>query len=383
MLEKIKRSRIWPITRKEFLHLTRDIRTLLITFALPVVMIILYGYALTFDIRQIPMAVRDHDKKPLTREIVKKFESSGYFKLVGMPENPKEEEEYFLSGKASVLVNFDEGFSGKVISGKGASMQVIVDGADANTAIISMNYINGIMQEYSKGIILNIFSKKGIRPFDGLLPIDSRPRVLYNPELKSINFLVPGIISFVLMILAALITSLSIVSEKTRGTMEQLLATSIKPIEIMIGKLLPYVLIGFCDVLLCVGTGYFVFKVPIRGSLILLFIESTIFIFGSLGLGILISTIAKRQEDAIILGVMTTMLPSILLSGFIFPIESMPKVIQVITYIVPARYFLTIMRGIFLKGIGIEHLWLDTLFLIIFSFLMIGLAAKQFRKRLD
>lgn len=375
--------RVTSIMRKEFFHIMRDTRTLVITFALPIVMLILYGYALTFDIKNIPTVVRDMDNKPVTREIVRKFEASRYFKVVANVESYSEAEKYFLSGRANVIINFDRGFAQDVLSGKKATVQVILDGADANTATVSIGYINGILQDYTKSIIVSTLSRTGVKNAENMIPIDAKTRVWYNESLRSMNFLVPGIISMVLMILAALITSLSIVSEKTRGTMEQLIVTSIRPVEIMIGKLLPYVLIGFLDVVLCVAFGSTVFGVPIKGSILLLFIESTIFIFGSLGLGLFISTISDNQENAVIIGMMTTMLPSILLSGFVFPIEGMPWIIQLITYVVPARYFLTILRGIFLKGIGIAYLWPDTLMLIAFGCIMIALSAKRFSKRLD
>ena len=384
MIDKIKQSAIFPIMQKEFIHIVRDTRTLLITFAIPVVMLVLYGYALTFDIKNIPLAVRDMDNTSFTRQIIEKFKASGYFVVVKNVSSYKEEEKLFLSGKISAAVNIDDGFTSDVISKRGGVLQVVVDGADANTAVVASGYINGILQDITKGMIAKTFSfGTSLRSVDDLIPLDAKIRVWYNPELRSANFLVPGIISMVLMILAALITSLSIVSEKTRGTMEQLLASPIKPIEIMIGKLLPYVVIGFGDVLLCVSIGNAVFKVPIKGDVVLLFVESIIFIFGSLGLGLLISTMAKRQEDSVLLGVMTTMLPSILLSGFVFPIDSMPRVIQLVTYLVPARYFLNILRGIFMKGVGLKYLWPDTLLLIVFGVLMLALSAKQFKKRLD
>ena len=383
----MKKTKIWPITKKEFLHIVRDTRTLLITFALPVVMLILYGYALTFDIKNIPVVLRDMDNKPLTRQLVEKFKSSGYFVVAARTDSFASAEKYFLSGKANMIINIDQGFSGRVLSGRTSELQIIVDGSDANTAVVSINYINGILRDFSKNIILKtIRTSAGVNSragADELFPINAKPRVWYNPELKSMNFLVPGIISMVLMILGGLITSLSIVGEKAKGTMEQLIATSIKPYELMIGKLLPYVLIGFCDVLLCVGVSVIVFNVPIKGSIFLLFVESAIFMFGVLGMGMLISTLADRQENAIILGAFTTMLPSLLLSGFMFPIENMPKIIQAVTYLVPARYFFTILRGIFLKGIGIAYLWPDTLMLCLFGVLMVFLASRGFKRTLD
>lgn len=383
MIQAILKSKITVIMRKEFLHIVRDTRTLLITFALPVVVLILYGYALNFDIKNIPMVVRDLDNKPLTRDLIRKFESSRYFTVVKRTDSIDEENSYFLNDKAKMAVNFNPGFSADVISGKGAQLQIVVDGSDANTAVVAIGYINSILMDYSQGIIVKTFSAQGIKSSSSLFPIDAKPRVWYNEELKSVNFLIPGIISLVLMILAALITSLSIVSEKTRGTMEQLLSTSIKPYEIMFGKLLPYIAIGLGDVLLCVSVGVIVFKVPIRGSVLLLIIESMIFMFGTLSLGLLISTIAKKQEDAVLAGMLMTMLPSILLSGFVFPIESMPRIIQLITLFVPARYFLTILRGIFLKGVGLEYLWPDTLLLVLFGVLMITIASRRFKKKLE
>jgi len=379
----MNKKRIIAVTKKEFLHAFRDKRMLVIIFALPVVMLMLYGYALTFDIRNIPTVIMDKDNKPLTRDIIRRFSGSGYFKIVGAAEDFKDEESYLLSGKARMAINFEDGFSSKVLSGEKAPLQVIVDGADANTAVISMGYLNSILQEYSKKLLVKVFASSGLSSADDLIPIDARPRVLYNPELRSMHFLIPGLISFILMILAAMIISLTVVSEKTRGTMEQLISTSITPFELMIGKMVPYIAIGLGDVLLCVIVGVFVFGVHIQGSLLLLFLESLLFLFGSMGLGLAISTTAKRQEDALLMSSMVTFLPSMLLSGFVFPIDSMPRVIQWVTYLVPARYFINILRGIFLKGIGLEYLWPDTLLLSMFAVLMLTISAKRFKKRLE
>lgn len=379
----MNKKRIIAVIRKEFLHAFRDKRMLVIIFALPVVMLILYGYALTFDIRDIPTVIMDKDNKPLTRDIIRRFSGSGYFKIVGTAGDFKDEESYLLSGKARMAVNFEDGFSSKVLSGEKAPLQVIVDGTDANAAVISMGYLNSILQEYSKKLLIKVFASSGVSSADDLIPIDARPRVLYNPELRSMHFLIPGLISFILMILAAMIISLTVVSERTRGTMEQLISTSITPFELMIGKMAPYIAIGLGDVLLCVIVGVFVFGVHIQGSLFLLFLESLLFLFGSMGLGLVISTTAKRQEDALLMSSMVTFLPSMLLSGFVFPIGSMPRIIQLVTYLVPARYFINILRGIFLKGIGLEYLWPDTLLLAMFAVLMLTISAKRFKKRLE
>ncbi len=368
-------SRIKAIMNKEFKHILRDPRTLAMTFILPVLMLMLYGFALTFDVKNIPIVIFDKDNSNYSRELIQKFVASGYFSVVGSVDSFKDQECFIMSSKAKAAITFDENFSKDILSNRKAELQVVVDGADSNTAVIAMGYISGILQDYSKEKLLKVSSVT--------LPIDARTNVWYNRELKSMNFLVPGLIVFILMILAAMIISMTIVNEKTRGTMEQLIVTSLRPIELMIGKMIPYAFIGIGDVLLCVFVGNSVFGVPIRGSFWLLLFESVLFILGAMGIGLMISVTAKRQEDAVIMGAMATMLPSLLLSGFMFPIASMPLVVQWLTLLIPARYFLEILRGIFLKGVGLEVLWGDTLLLFIFAVFMIIAASKRLRKKLD
>lgn len=383
MFSNFKKSAVFPIMRKEFIHIVRDTRTLIIVFILPVVMLLLYGSSLKLDIKNIPFVVMDLDNKPQSQALINKFIGSRFFTLVERVDSIKEENKYILSQKARMAVNIDKDFSRNIIAGKNAELQIIVDGSDPNTAQVSLGYVNGIIQDFSKNITVKTLAKTGIHNAEELFPFQIEERVLYNPTLSSVNYFIPGIISTILMILAAMIISLVIVSEKTRGTIEQILASPIHPIELMLGKLLPYCVIGFCDVLLCLSVGTLVFKVPIKGNIFLLLIESIIFLCGVLGLGLLISTLAKRQEEAILVSAMATLLPSMLLSGFIFPIASMPYAIQLITYLIPARYFISIMRAIFLKGSGINYLWPDTLFLVVFAFGVITLSAKQFKKRLE
>ena len=384
MLQRFKRNRIYPIVIKEFIHIIRDRRTLLIVFIMPVILLLLYGFALTFDVKNIPTVVMDRDNTPLSRDLIDGFKGSAYFHIISYADSFKDENKYFLEGKAKAAINIDHGFSGLVRAGKPAQIQVVVDGADANTALISIGYISAITQGFSQNVIIKAFSKiAGGNVSADLLPIEAKPRIWYNPRLESMRFLVPGIIAIILMVLAAMIISTTVVSEKDHGTLEQLIATPIKPIEIMLGKMIPYIIVGFGDVLLCALTALFVFGVGIKGSVILFFIESVIFICGVLGLGLFISAISQKQIDAIMISAFATMLPSLLLSGFIFPINNMPAVIQWITYFVPARYFINIMRGIYLKGIGIDFLWWDTLLLSLFAALMLFLASKNFKKRLE
>ncbi len=369
-------ARVIALSKKEFLHITRDKRTLFVVFALPVLMLLLYGYALTFDIRNIPFVVTDMDNTPLSRELTGKFSSSRYFRFVGHAADFREQQSYLLSGKAAMAVTINNGFASKVLSGKGDQVLISIEGSDANTATVANGYVNAIIQGFSVKVISKIM-RAGT---EDILPVVTKPRVLYNPELRSMHFLIPGLIALLLMIIAAMIISMTIVGEKTKGTMEQLIVTSIKPHEIMLGKMVPYVFIGIGDVVLCVATGVFVFGMTIRGDLLLLFGESLIFIFGAMSMGILISTVASRQEDALLMSSLTTFLPSMLLSGFVFPISSMPWAIQLITYFVPARYFINILRGIILKGVGLDVLWPDTLLLIAFAAIMLTASSRKFRR---
>jgi len=376
-------SRIWPIMRKEFLEIWRDPRSLAFVLAMPVLMLLLYGYGISSDVKRIPLAVFDRDGRPPARELVLRFTSTDYFVVTARVESLRGLRRVIDSGQAKVGLMIPEDFSQNLGAGRPAPIQFVVDGSDSNTASIAISNIAAI----SKSTEL---SPRDLRPQAFLTPrpenpapIELRTWVWYNPELKSSNFLVPGLTAVILMMLAAMLTSLTVAREWERGTMEGLIASPLRPVELMVGKILPYVAIGLVDVAIIVLVAVFWFRVPLRGSLILLMLSSTIFLLGALGIGLFVSAATKNQQVSFQLAVLITMLPSLLLSGFFYPIENMPPVLQAVTYLVPARYFLVVIRGIFLKGVGLVVLWKELLFLSVFAALMLGASSAKFRKRLD
>ncbi len=413
------KNRILPVSYKEFVEIRRDLRTSGMVLMMPVMMLVLYAYAVNFDVKSIKTVVCDLDNSQDSRELIGKFKNSGYFRIRYI-ERYEDIDKQLDHGAAKLALCIPADFSRKLAKGENAPLQAIVDGSDANTATIAIGYINQIVQRHSIKIALAALQGRAPAPFppprpspwtgrewreggeatpplsplpfrggvggevrEGFPPIEIQARVWYNPELKSVNFIVPGLIAMMMMMVGAISTSLSIVSERERGTFEKLIVTPVRPYELVIGKLLPYAILAFVDVIFCLLVGKFWFKVPIKGSIPLLLCLSTLFLFSVLGLGLFISAIAKTQRVAMVLSILTSMLPTFLLSGFIFPIENMPKVIQLVTYLVPARYFLEILRGIFLKGVGLRVLWIDVIWLLIFCLVMIFVSAAKFQKKLD
>jgi ABC-2 type transport system permease protein len=370
---------IFAIAKKEFIHLIRDPRSLAIAILLPVILLFIYGYAVSTDVKNLPMAVLDNCKTEQSRQLINKFVYTGYFVVVADLQSEKQFAEILDSGKAKVVINIPGDFAKNIASGRKAEIQVLLDGSDPLTASSALSYINGISQQYFSGLL----EKRSKMIKGSLTPVNLIQRVWYNENLRSLNFYIPGLISMILMMLSATLTSLTIVSEKEQGTMEALVASPIKKNELMLGKILPYIIIAFWDVVLVTAIGFFWFKVPIHGSYILMLFCSCIFLAGALGMGLLFSTIARSSQEAMQLALLTTMLPSMLLSGMVFPIENMPKVVQLVTYLVPARYFLRILRGIFLKGVGISHLWSDIIPMTLFSIFMMWLCIRSFKKRID
>ena len=370
---------IYAVMRKEFTHLIRDPRSLAISLLLPVILLFVYGYSVSFDVKNIPMAILDNAKTHDSRLLIDKFMHSGYFIKAADLSSENQFKEMLDSGKAKVVLNIPWDFAKKLIKGETAVLQVIVDGSDPTSAASAMSYINGIIQQYFSGIRV----QKSVNGGSATGPVDLVSRVWYNENLRSLNFYIPGLISSILMMLAAALTSLTIVSEKEQGTMEALVASPIRKNELMIGKILPYIIIAFWDVILVTVIGKYWFGVPIKGSYLLLLSTSTIFLAGALSIGLLFSTIAKTSQEAMQMALLSTMLPSMMLSGMVFPIENMPKAVQLITYLVPARYFLRIMRGIFLKGVGINYLWGDIIPLTIFTVILMELCIRSFKKRIE
>ncbi len=375
---------LWALIKKEFLQIRRDPRTLGIILFAPVVMLILYGYAVNFDIRHLGVVVYDGDSSQHSREFVKAFSTSEYFDLLGYSDSPAASIKYLDSGKARAFVWIPAGFGRKLTAGESSDIFLGIDGADSNTATIALGYFTGFVRTYSSKIVLQRLQGKGQ---DGLvrrmIPFTVQEQVWYNPELVSAHFIVPGLISVLLMMMVSLLTGMAITGEKERNTFEQLAASPIHPFTLILGKIIPYAIASFGGVLLIIPAGVFGFGVPLKGNLLVLFLFIIIFLTAALAMGLTFSTIAKTQQQAMLMTMTATLLPAILLSGFVFPIETMPLFLQLISNLIPAKYFLVALRGIFLKGTGLQILWPQLLSLVLFTVFFATVAAVRFKKRLD
>lgn len=372
--------RIYAVARKEMLHILRDPRSLGMAIAIPMLLLVLFGYALTLDVDEVPMVVWDQDSSQVSREFLSRFLGSRYFSLRGHSQDYKQIERAIDSGDALVGLVIPAGFAGQIESGREASVQMIVDGSDSTTATIAMGYADVVTQNYSQDIALRQVQRVGGQSLN--LPLDIRPRVWFNADMESKNYIIPGLIAVIMMVIAALLTSLTVAREWERGTMEQLISTPVKGWELILGKLLPYFVIGMLDVSLAVLMGEFLFQVPLRGSAALLFAMAAVFLAGALSLGMVISIVTRSQLLASQLAMVLTFLPSFLLSGFMYAISNMPKPIQVVTYLIPARYFVALLKGIYLKGVGLEILALEAGLLTVFGGAMVLLAVVKFKKKL-
>jgi len=377
--------RTWAVMRKEFIQILRDKRSLGMAIAIPMLMLGIFGYALTLDVDRVPLVVWDQSRSPASREFISIFAGSRYFALRSSVNTYHEIEHTINTGQALMAMVIPVDFAravttaGAVAAGRPASVQIIVDGSDANTATIAMGYASIVTLAYSQAISLREIRHGGgaaVAP-----PLDLRPRVWFNEELESRNFIIPGLIAVIMMIIAALLTSLTVAREWERGTMEQLISTPLRGCELILGKLIPYFVIGLVDVALAVFMGEFLFGVPLRGSVALLFGMAAIFLAGSLALGLLISILTKNQLLANQLALVSTFLPAFLLSGFMFAIPNMPIPLQIFTYVVPARYFIAMLKGIYLKGIGLEVLAMEAILLTIFGIVVVVLANATFKKK--
>jgi len=372
----LRRTR--AVFKKEFIQIWRDPRSLALAFAIPVLLLVLFGYALSLDIDHIPMAVWNQDGSVTAREFLLNFKNSKYFRIIGYYDNYPAMERLLDKGDAMIAMVIHKDFSKYIQSNGLAPLQVIIDGSDSNTAQVTLGYVNSVVYSYNQKFVKQAFSAASIENSD---PVDLRSRIWFNQDLDSKLFIVPGLIAIIMMIIAALLTSLTIAREWERGTMEQLISTPVRGIELIIGKFAPYFVIGFIDLVISVVMGIILFSVPLRGSVGLLFICSGIFLTGALMLGIYISVVAKSQLMASQMAILTSFLPTFMLSGFTYEIFNMPKWVQYVTYLVPARYFIVILRGIYLKGVGISVLWLNIAALIIFSFIAVRLAIMKFKKK--
>jgi len=367
-------KRFKGFVKKEFYHIFRDRRSLFILFGMPIVQIMLFGFAITNEINNVDIAVLDHSKDATTQEAINKIAASKYFSVQDYIENEAAIETSFKKGNIKAVLIFEKDFSKKLTKENKATVQVIADATDPNTANTIGNYTNAILQTYQKE--LNASTKT---PYQ----IQSKTRMVYNPELKSVFMFVPGVMTIILMLVSAMMTSISITREKELGTMEVLLVSPLKPILVIVGKVVPYIFLSVINATVIILLGIFVFKMPLEGSLFLLGVESVLFIITSLSLGILISTIANSQQTAMMISLMALMLPTILLSGFIFPITSMPTVLQVISNAIPAKWFIIILKGIMLKGVGLEFVWKETTILLGMTVFFIALSVKKYKIRLE
>ncbi len=371
---------IGEIIRKEFHQVRADKRMLGISIAAPVIQVLLLGYAATTDIKNTTMVVCDQDRTADSRTFVQSFTSSGYFIHGHSVDSPAEVDEYIAEGRATIALVIPRGFAAALMGRQTTPVQVVLDGTDANTSNILLNYATQIATTYSQNVLLEQSAMMQSLASSRLMP---EPRVWFNPDLKSSNYMVPGVVALVLMLITMMLTSLGIVREKEAGTLEQLLVTPIKPYELIIGKLIPFTIIGFVDVIIVLTLARFWFEVPMLGSIPLLFGLALLFILTTLGLGLFISTIARTQQQAMLIAAFFFFMPFIYLSGFAFPIANMPESIQLITYLIPLRYFLEIVRGIFLKGSGINELWPQAAALLGLGVVIFTLSVLRFQKKLE
>ena len=372
--------RLLAVSRKEVLHLRRDPRSLALGFAIPVLLLLLFGYVLTLDVDRVPLAVWDRSRTPESRELVSRFEGSRYFQVVLRAEGYPGMEAAIDEGWVLAALVIPEDFAGRVGSDRSSPVQLLLDGSEANTATIALGYAESVVSGYSADLEVRWARAKGlqgIRP-----PLDVRSRVWFNTGLESRNFIVPGLISVIMMIISALLTSLTVAREWEQGTMEQLLATPVTGPELILGKLVPYFLIGMADVVVAVTMGTLLFQVPFRGSMPLLFGIAAVFLAGALSLGMLFSVAARSQLPASQMAMAFTFLPSYLLSGFVFSIDSMPPLARAITYLVPSRYFVKAIKGVWLKGVGLRTLAAEGALLLAFAGMTILAATRLFHKKL-
>ena len=360
---------ILNILIKELLQLRRDPRILPILFVAPVVQLTILGYAATTDLRRVELAVCDLDRSASSRDLVRRFTDSSYFRLVAALDDQHAIDRWLDSGRARIALTIPAGYAEQRAAGATAEVQLVADGSDAMSGTLGLSYAYGVIQQVAEA--------EGLRN-----PIELRPKVLYNPDLVSRNFMVPGVLAMILMVMTMMLSSMALVRETELGTMEQLLVTPLAPGAIIVGKLVPYALVGTIEILTALPVVLFWFEVPLRGSLAVLALLTAPFMLCTLGLGLLVSTLSRTQQQAMMIATFVFMLPQIYLSGFVFPIQNMPKAFQVVTYAVPLRYYVQVLRGVFLKGVGLEVLWPQGLAMLGLGTAILTLARIRFRQRI-
>jgi ABC-2 type transport system permease protein len=373
--------RTWAVFRKELIHIRRDLASLIQVVLLPVMLLLLNGYALTFDLTDVPLAVYDQEQSRVSQDFLQGFRGTRYFKIHSSVFSYAEIADLINSRqvKAALVLPFD--FSRSLKSGQSARVQAIIDGTDANTANLIIGYLQGIVSAYSQNVVMERLQLQGSVRLE--LPIKSDPRVWYNEDLESRNFIVPGLIAIIMTMVGALLTALCIIREKERGSMEGLMGTPLKKWELILGKLGPYFLVGMLDVFISMALGEFLFQVPLRGSALLFIFLAGLFMLVVLGQGLLISVTAHSQLEAYQMAMITTFLPAFILSGAVFAIRQMPPALQMVTYLVPATYLVNISKGIYLKGVGLEILWPNALVLMAFAAFLLLVAGRKLVKKIQ
>ena len=377
---EINARRLIAIARKEFIHVFRDWRSLALSVAIPVVLILLFGYALNMDLNNVPTVIWDQSRSPESREFIALMEGSPYFLIESYHDNYRDLSKAFDKNRAMLAFVIPHDFAEKVNSNQPVTVQVIADGSDANTARLALGYATNLGMTYNLKIGTERASLYGMGEI--AMPVELAPRAWFNEEMRSQNNIIPGIIVVVMVVIAAMLTSITVAKEWELGTMEQLISTPMRGPELVFGKIVPYFVIGITDVAIAVVMGQWIYDVPLRGSTGLLFAMASIFLAGALFFGIMLSINLKKQILANQIALISSYVPSLILSGFIFAIENMPQAVQYLTYIVPARYFLAILRGIYLKGIGLEILWFNALLLTIYAVIMIIAANKRLKLKM-
>jgi len=368
--------------KKEFLQFKRDPRMFGMILIAPVIQLVFLGLAANLDVDNVKTIVYDMDKSYTSRNFIERFTSSGYFTVVDYVDNYDEVTEAIDKAEVILALVIPSDFEEKINRHETAQVQAIFDGSDGNTASVSAGYVQVITTEYSKNILLDFLRKSG-SVFIPQSNFNAQIRVWYNPTLKTRNFMVPGIVGLLVTLITLILTSLAVVKEKEIGTMEQLIVTPLKPYQMIIGKLVPFMILGFIAVIIVLAAMSVIFNIPVKGSILFLFFSSFLYVLSTLGLGLFVSTISKTQAQAMMIAIFAVMMPMIYLSGFAFPIENMPKIIQYISYIIPLRYFITIIRGVILKGTGFAELWGNALVLFGMGIAILAISSLQFRKRLD
>jgi len=372
--------RMWAVARKEGIHIIRDWRSLVMGIAIPVLLLILFGYALALDVDEVPLVVWDQSGTETSRRFISHFDGSPYFSLRRYVQTYADVERAIDAGSALVALIIPTGFGQDLAAGRLTRVQAIMDGSDSNTATIVLGYVETVARTYNQNLAIEQTARTSGRTVT--VPLDLRPRVWFNADMESKNYIIPGLIAVIMMVIAAMLTSLTVAREWETGTMEQVISTPLKGSELILGKLLPYFGIGLLDVVIAVLMGEFLFRVPLRGNVALLFGMAAVFLAGALSLGMLISIMTKAQLLASQLAMVVTFLPAFLLSGFMYDISNMPDVIQAITHVVPARYFVSLLKGIYLKGIGLELLLLEAMLLAGFGLFVLLAANLIFKKKM-